>query len=278
MTERIYYTEPACRSFDAVVTAVVEHEGAPALVLDRTAFYPTSGGQPFDIGRLGTTEVVNRLKSVKDVYSVVPFGGQKLQMQVVVDRERLAAYKMSLLDLKNMLDMQNTSRPSGTLTYRDREVLVRTDVRARTPEEVAAYPIGSMEGRTVYLRDVAHVVDGPAEERMFTRLNEVPAIGLDIRKQSTANTVETTHALVAEVRRLQADYPEIRWGTPSDFARFIEQSIHHTQREALIGAVLAVLIILLFLRNLRSTLVIALSIPISVFATFALFFSQGAGS
>ena len=63
-------------------------------------------------------------------------------MQVIVDRERLAAYKMSLLDLKNMLDMQNQSRPAGTLTYGDKEILVRSDFRARTPEEVANYPIG----------------------------------------------------------------------------------------------------------------------------------------
>ena len=71
MTERIYYAEPARRSFDAVVTAVVEHEGAPAVVLDRTAFYPTSGGQPFDIGRLGTADVVNTIDDGERVLHVV---------------------------------------------------------------------------------------------------------------------------------------------------------------------------------------------------------------
>ena len=108
-------------------------------------------GEGYDRVQLRTlveNEVVNRLKGVKNVYSVVPFGGQKLQMQVIVDRDRLAAYKMTLLDLKNMLDMQNLSRPAGTLTYQDREVLVRSDFRARAPEEVTGYPIASMEGRT----------------------------------------------------------------------------------------------------------------------------------
>jgi alanyl-tRNA synthetase len=71
MTERIYYTEPARRSFDAMVTAVIEHEGAPAVVLDRTAFYPTSGGQPFDIGRLGTSAVVNTIDDGERVLHVV---------------------------------------------------------------------------------------------------------------------------------------------------------------------------------------------------------------
>jgi alanyl-tRNA synthetase len=71
MTERIYYTEPACRSFDAVVTAAIEHEGAPAVVLDRTAFYPTSGGQPFDTGRLGTTDVLNTVDDGERVLHVL---------------------------------------------------------------------------------------------------------------------------------------------------------------------------------------------------------------
>jgi alanyl-tRNA synthetase len=71
VTQRIYYTEPACRSFDAVVTAVVEHEGAPALVLDRTAFYPTSGGQPFDTGSLGSSAVLNTIDDGEDVVHVV---------------------------------------------------------------------------------------------------------------------------------------------------------------------------------------------------------------
>src|SRR5262249_59780869 len=95
-------------------------------------------GEGYDAVQLRTlveNEVVNRLKTVKDIYSVVPFGGQKLQMQVVVDRDRLAAYKMTLLDLKNMLDMQNLSRPAGTLTPRDPEGLLPPDVRPPTADQ-----------------------------------------------------------------------------------------------------------------------------------------------
>src|SRR5262249_56451252 len=124
-----------------------------------------------------------------NVYSVVPFGGQKLQMQVVVDRDRLAAYKMSLLDLKNMLDMQNLSRPAGTLTHGDREGVVRTDVRARTPEEVAAYPIASMDVRTAYLRDVAEVMNTPREQRSLYRLNGKEAVEISIVQQPDASPV-----------------------------------------------------------------------------------------
>jgi HAE1 family hydrophobic/amphiphilic exporter-1 len=118
-------------------------------------------GDGYDAVQLRTlveNAFVNRLKGVPDVQSVVPFGGQRLQLQVIVDRDRLAAHRMSLLDLKGVLDGQNQSRPAGVLTYRDREVIVRADSRARTAEEVLAYPIASLDGRTVYLRDVAEVV------------------------------------------------------------------------------------------------------------------------
>ena len=147
------------------------------------------GYDPVQLRTLVENQIVNRLKVVKDVYSVVPFGGQKLQMQVVVDRDRLAAYKLTLLDLKNALDLQNVSRPAGTLTFQDREVLVRSDVRARTPEEVAAYPIASLDGRTVYLRDLAEVMNTPREQRSLYRLNGKPAVEVSIVQQPDASSV-----------------------------------------------------------------------------------------
>src|SRR3989304_5502366 len=115
----------------------------PVLSLAVTA----EGYDPLQLRTLVENEFVNRLKVVQNVQSVVPFGGQKLQMQVVVDRDKLAAYKMSLLDLRNMLDMQNQSRPAGALTYGDREVIVRAAGRTITPAEGLNYPIASMEGR-----------------------------------------------------------------------------------------------------------------------------------
>jgi HAE1 family hydrophobic/amphiphilic exporter-1 len=153
------------------------------------------GYDPVQLRTLAENQIVNRLKAVKDVQSVVPFGGQKLQMQVVVDRDRLAAYRMSLLDLKGMLDMQNQSRPAGTLTHGEREVLVRSDFRARTPEEVAAYPVASMDGRTVYLRDVAEVLNTPREQRSRYRLNGKEAVELSIVQQPEASSVRVIAAV-----------------------------------------------------------------------------------
>ena len=205
------------------------------------------GYSPVQLRTLVENEIVNRLKVVKDVYSVVPFGGQKLQMQVVVDRERLAAYKLTLLDLKNALDMQNVSRPAGTLTYQDREVLVRSDFRARTPEEVAAYPIASTDGRTVYLRDVAEVMDTPREQRSLYRLNGKPAVEVSIVQQPDASSVRVIEGVKAKLREIQQDFPRLKFDVAYDNSTFVGFLMDNMVEELVIAVLLTGLVVLFFL-------------------------------
>jgi HAE1 family hydrophobic/amphiphilic exporter-1 len=209
-------------------------------------------------------EVVNRLKVVKDVYSVVAFGGQKLQMQVVVDRERLAAYKMNLPDVKNMLDMQNVSRPAGTLTYQDREVLVRSDFRARTPEEVAAYPIASMEGRTVYLRDVAEVMNTPREQRSLYRFNGKEAVEISIVQQPEASSVRVIEGVKAKLVEIQQDFPRLRFEIAYDNSTFVGFLMDNMIEELAIAVLLTGVVVLFFLGSVRGTLISVVTIPISI--------------
>ena len=224
-------------------------------------------GEGYDGVQLRTlveNQVVNRLKTVKDVYSVVPFGGQKLQMQVIVDRERLAAYKMNLLDLKNMLDMQNQSRPAGTLTYKDREVLVRTDERARTPEEVATYPIASMDGRTVYLRDVAEVINTPREQRSLYRLNGKEAVELSIVQQPDASSVRVIEGVKAKLKEIQEDFPRLKFEVAYDNSTFVGFLMDNMVEELVIAVLLTGVVVLFFLGNVRGTLISVITIPISL--------------
>src|SRR5215472_16900181 len=224
-------------------------------------------GEGYDRVQLRTlveNELVNRLKSVRNVYSVVPFGGQKLQMQVIVDRDRLAAYKMTLLDLKNMLDMQNLSRPAGTLTHGDRELLVRTDVRARTPEEVAAYPIASMEGRTVYLRDVAEVMNTPREQRSLYRLNGKEAVEISIVQQPDASSVQVIKDVKAKLAEIQQDFPRLKFETAYDNATFVGFLMENMVEELVVAVLLTGIVVLFFLGNIRGTLISVITIPMSL--------------
>ncbi len=222
------------------------------------------GYDPVQLRTLVENEIVNRLKVVKDVYSVVPFGGQKLQMQVIVDRERLAAYKLTLLDVKNVLDMQNLSKPAGTLTYQDREILVRSDFRARSPEEVAGYPIASMDGRTVYLRDVAEVINTPREQRSLYRLNGKPAVEISIVQQPDASSVRVIEGVKAKLKEIQQDFPRLTFDVAYDNSTFVGFLMDNMVEELVIAVLLTGIVVLFFLGNVRGTLISVITIPVSL--------------
>jgi HAE1 family hydrophobic/amphiphilic exporter-1 len=224
-------------------------------------------GEGYDRVQLRTlveNEVVNRLKTVKDVYSVVPFGGQKLQMQVVVDRDRLAAYKMTLLDLKSALDMQNLSRPAGTLTYQEHEVLVRSDFRARGPEEVAGYPLASMDGRTVYLRDVAEVMNAPREQRSLYRLNGKEAVEVSVIQQPDASSVRVIDGVKAKLAEIRQDFPRLTFDVAYDNSTFVGFLMDNMVEELVVAVLLTGVVVLFFLGNVRGTLISVITIPVSL--------------
>jgi HAE1 family hydrophobic/amphiphilic exporter-1 len=222
------------------------------------------GYDPVQLRTLVENEVTNRLKVVKDVQSIMLFGGQKLQMQVMADRDRLAAYKLSLLDLKSVLDMQNQSKPAGTLTFGDREVTVRTDLRARTPQEVANYPIASVDGRTVYVKDVAEVVNAPREQRSLYRFNGKEAVELAIIQQPEASSVRVIEGVRAKLKEIQEDFPSLKFEEAYDNATFVGYLMDNMVEELFIAIGLTGLVVLLFLGNLRGTLISVITIPISL--------------
>ena len=224
-------------------------------------------GEGYDRVQLRTlveNEVVNRLKTVKDVYSVVPFGGQKLQMQVIADRERLAAYTMSLLDLRAILDMHNQARPAGTLTHGDRELIVRSDFRARTPDEVAGYPIGSVDGRTIYLRDVAEVLNAPREQRSLYRLNGREAVEISIVQQPDASSVAVIAGVKAKLAEIQQDFPGLRFEVAYDNSTFVGALMENMVEELVVAVLLTGVVVLFFLGNVRGTLISLITIPITL--------------
>ncbi len=219
---------------------------------------------PVQLRTLAENEFVNRLKTVPNVQSVVPFGGQKLQMQVIVDRDKLAAYKLSLLDIKNALDMQNQSRPAGTLTYKDREVIVRADARALTADEVYKYPIASLEGRTVYLRDVADVIAAPREQRSLYRYNGKEAIELSIIQQPDASSVTVIRDVKAKLAELERDFPGVKLDVAYDNSTFVGFLMRNMLEEVILAVLLTGVTILFFLGSLRGTLISLVTIPISL--------------
>jgi len=230
---------------------------------------------PVKLRTLLDNQISPMVESAGGVASVTVAGGQQRAVMVEVDPDRLRARNLSLADVMRRLTQENLNLPAGIAKQGNTEYTIRSLGWFTSTEEISRIPVGSFGGRLVALADVATVRDAQPETRLYTRLDGKPSAGLIVTKQSGANTVDTAEAVFAKLESVKKLYPHLRFVIAYDQSRFISQSVRDVKTNAFIGGILAVLILLFFLRNLRSTLVVALSIPISIVATFALLYLGG---
>lgn len=214
-----------------------------------------------------------QLLTVQGVASLDISGGLVREVQVTLDQERLQAYGLSVSQVINSLRTQNQDVAAGRISGLDQEVVGKTSGRFRTVGDIRGVllPVGG--GRQIPLTDVASVEDTHQEQRLWARLNGVPAIKVSIRKQPDGNTVEAADQVDARLRELVRNRfipDDIQYEVIQNQAGFIRNSVNSVRDSALLGAGLAMLVVLLFLQSLRKTLVIGLSIPIAVLATLVL--------
>jgi HAE1 family hydrophobic/amphiphilic exporter-1 len=234
-------------------------------------------GEP-DLAKLKaqlTNQVTPILQSANGVASAVATGGLDRSIVVDVDPAKLQAYHLSLSDVSKRLIAENIDLPAGIARQSETEYVIRSLGYFKSPQDAANIPVGSFNGQLVALKQVANVRDSYQEQRLFTRLNGQPAVGMIIVKQSAANTVDTAKNVQEKLVQVKKMFPNLTWGMAYDQSQFIVNAIDDVKNSAMIGGALAVIILLFFLRNFRSTLVVALSIPISIISTFALLYICG---
>ena len=251
-----------------IETPVVEKfdiGAAPILTLS------LSGSLPIDeLTRVAEDVVKPSLQSQPGVGSISVVGGRKREIQLVVDPQRLRGYGLAIGDVSQALQAQSVDLPGGRATQGGRERIVRLTAEARSVSEIGDIILASPKGTPVRVRDVAAVVDGAQEARGSARSDTGAAIALVVRKQSGSNTVQVAELVKESLAELNTQLPQgVTVSTISDNSTSIRASIHAVQEDMLVGGVLAVLIVLVFLRNLRSTLVSAIALPVSVVGTFA---------
>ena len=230
---------------------------------------------PIKLRMLLDNQVSPMIESAGGVASVTVTGGQQRAIVVDVDPDRLRAHHLSLADVMRRITQENLNLPAGIAKQGNTEYTIRSLGWFTSPEEIAAVPLGDFDGQLVHLSDVADVRDAAPERRIYTRLNGRPAVGLIITKQSGANTVSTAQDVFDRVKQVQKLYPNLEFAIAYDQSQFIKDSVNNVKESAIIGGILAILILLFFLRNVRSTLVVALSIPTSIISTFALMYMCG---
>lgn len=222
-----------------------------------------------------------RLERIEGVASVEVRGGLRRQVRVELDSERLGALGVSADQVVAALRAQNQNVPVGVIDRFDRGVLVRTLGEAAQASQLSAVIVGIRKdelGRQqpIRLDAVARIVDDFEERTNSVRINGKPGIRLSLLKQSGENTVAVAARARAELDRINRDYKgRLKIDILSDTSEYIENSISNVQQSALIGAVLAVLVLLAFLRRIGPTVVVAIGIPVSIIGMFTLMYAMG---
>ncbi|MCK8823589.1 efflux RND transporter permease subunit [Fuchsiella alkaliacetigena] len=215
----------------------------------------------------------NDLERIPGVASVNISGGLEREIQVNVNQERMEAYGFTIDQVASSIGQENLDIAGGSINHGSKELLLRTQGEFQSLDEIKNLELQNEEGQKVSLREFAQVEDTHKERSSYTYLNGEESIGLAIQKQSDANTVQVANAVKEELANLEAEFGDnIEIEIVNNQAEFIQDSIDNVRNNGIIGAVLAAIILLLFLRNIRSTFIIGTAIPISIIATFILMY------
>jgi len=224
---------------------------------------------------MAEVDLVPRLERVEGVASVTVDGGLRRQIRVELSREKITALDLPVDRIIQTIRTENQNVPLGEVNEGDTTFLLRSSSQFDSIDAIRNLIVFTRNGVPVYLRDVAEVRDTTEDFRSFTRINGKPGVRMRVTKQSGKNTVAIAEDVKAEIERINRDVQGLRLTVLEDQAKFIQQSISAVRESALFGAILVVIVIFSFLRNLRSTFIICTSIPVSIIGTCALLYFAG---
>ena len=229
-----------------------------------------------ELRRISELEIEPRLERIPGVASASTMGGLKREIKVLMDPVRLHSHNVTLAQIQNALRMNNLQLPSGWIEDKEREFTIQTLGEYNSIAEIEDTAVAVIQGSVVHIKDVADVVDGFKEQRQRVWTNGQPAVILMIQRQSDANTVNVSNKVQESLPRILNEIPKgVSIETVYDQATFINRSISNLGNTAIQAILLAILVLLFFLRNIRSSFIIGLSIPISMIVTFAVMDQTG---
>ncbi|MBF0498572.1 MAG: efflux RND transporter permease subunit [Candidatus Riflebacteria bacterium] len=226
---------------------------------------------PVDLGKYVKDVVKARVQSIPGVGSIREIGLREREIKIWIDNDKLNAHHLTVSEAVGAIRSKNIEVPAGKIEDEHQEFVLKTMGELASVDEFRQLTIAVIGGTPVALGEIATVEDSIQDERVAGKLNGKPTIGLQIRKQSGANAVKVATQVKAAIPELLSKAPHgVNIQVPIDNSPFIEESIHAVLVDMIIGSVLATLVILIFLRNIRSTLISALAIPTSILGAFVL--------
>ena len=249
---------------------VISKQEASARPIMWVAFY-SDVHDTAELSRIADEQVKDRLQTVPGVSQIIIGGEKKFAMRIWLDPARMASRGITVLDVENALRTQSVELPSGRIESNDREFTIQTRGQLKDVAEFNRLAIRQDATGIVRLEDIGRAEGGVEDVRSVARFNGKPSIGLGVVRQSRANTLDVAKGVKARMAEIAASLPpgiEVRY--PYDESIYVERAVKEVFETLLIAFGLVVLTIFIFLRNLRSTLIPAITVPVSVIGTFAL--------
>ncbi len=254
------------------IISKVEADAQPVLYL---AFSSDRHSQ-LEITDFADRVVKDRLQSITGVAEARIFGERKFAMRIWLDAARLAAYNLTTQDVENALRRQNVEVPAGRIESRETEFTVLAETDLRLPDQFGAVIVKQVSGYPVRLRDVARIERGPLDERVSVRFKGQPAVAIGVVKQAVANPLDISKGVRAELPFITANLPEgMKVEVAHDTSVFIQASIDSVFKTIGEAVLLVVIVVFLFLRNLRATIIPVITIPASLLGAFAIMYVLG---
>ncbi len=253
---------PQIRKFDSNAT--------PILVLGAS-----SNLDPVKMLDLIENQVKYRIERIDGVASLDVMGGNQREIQVRLNIDKIKALNISPEQIVSRIKAENINLPAGMIESGNYEIRLRTPGEFETVEQIDRLVIATNGQQVIRLCDVSDVVDHWEKKRSVVRINGQPGVRISISKQSGANTVNVAKAVKKEVELINREIPQLKLNPIVDSSKYIQRSVDNVSSSAILGGILAVVILQLFLANLASTAIIAVAIPISIIATFTLMYYFG---
>ena len=266
---------------DRIISHLPEDVERPMLRKFDPAMFPIlligalSNLDPIQTRRIIDEQISYRLERVPGVASVDIWGGHEREIQVNLDVDKVKALGLPLDRVITGIREGNVDLPAGVIERGNYEILVRIPGVFTNLQEIRDTVVAMRAGVPVRLKEIADIMDTFRKITRVVRVDGIPGTRLAIYKQSGKNTVEVANGVLKEIARIQEDWPQIRLIPIRDSSEYIKNAMANVSSTAVYGGLLAVLVLLFFLGSVRSTVVIAVSIPISIVATFALIYFNG---
>lgn len=230
---------------------------------------------PIRATQLAENSIAPRLEQCEGVARIRVRGGTRREIQVNLDRQKIESLDMTVTEVLDALGRDNINQPAGDLDEGHVRMIVRSRGEFAHLDQIADTVIRQQEGAVVRVRDVGEVLDGEEERTEATRVNGRPGLLIYVYQQSGANTVEVSDAIRERIGDINESIPDASLTIRMDKSDYIRQAISNVRDSATYGAGLAIVVLIIFLRSFRSTLVIAATMPLSVLATFVLIYFNG---